>query len=222
MFGQKSDNLDVLNVNSKVDFTLLDPRATYADIERLCDIAYKNQYYAVCVNPIYVSYAKGYIAKNFNNLIKVVSVIGFPLGANKIDVKLLEAKQAIDDGADEIDVVINISMLKTRNYDYIKSEVVKLRKLAKKQILKIIIETCYLDENDIIKICKICSKAKADYVKTSTGFGTGGVTENVINILYRELSGKCKIKASGGIKSRAEAINLLNLGAERIGTSHII
>lgn len=209
-------------VNNKVDFTLLDPRATYSDIEKLCDIAYKNDYYSVCVNPCNVAYAKGYITDNFDNKLKVCSVIGFPLGVNVTDIKVLEAKQALQDGADEIDFVINIGRVKTGDYEYVKNEIAKLRKVTKKHILKAIIETCYLDENEIIRLCGICSKCKVDFVKTSTGFGSGGATESAVSLIYKTLSGTCKVKASGGIRNRAQAVNLINLGASRIGTSHII
>ena len=212
----------VADVNSKVDFTLLDPRATLSDLEKLCDVAYKNQYYSVCVNPCNVSYVSGYIANNLNSAIKVVSVVGFPLGANTTESKIFELKQAIQNGADEIDVVINIGKVKSGDFVYVKDELTKIRKAMKKHTLKVIIETCYLDENEIIKICKICASTKIDFVKTSTGFGTGGAFPEHVSLMQRVLAGKCKIKASGGVRTREQAVNLINLGADRIGTSHII
>lgn len=212
----------VINVNRLIDFTLLDPRANFKDIEKLCDIAYKNQYYAVCVNPCFVRFAKNYIDENFNSELKVVCVVGFPLGACKSETKCFEAKQAILDGADEIDFVINIGMLKSGNLDYIKNEISKLKKVTKKIISKAIIETCYLDENEIIKISKICAKYKIDFIKTSTGFGIGGATASQVDLIRSVVCGKCKVKASGGIKDRAKAVELINHGAERIGTSHIL
>ncbi len=212
----------IYDINSKIDFTLLDPRATNSDIEKLCDIAYKNKYYAVCVNPTNVAYAKGYILKNFNNELKIVSVIGFPLGANSIEVKVLEAKNAIADGADEIDVVINIGRLKSADNDYLKRELSALRKASNGKILKCIFETCYLDENEIIKLCKMCAKFKIDYVKTSTGFGSFGANKNVVEIMLREVAGKCLVKASGGIRSREDVITYINLGVDRIGTSRVL
>ena len=215
-------NNEIAAVNNKVDFTLLDPRATFLDLEKLCDIAYKNGYFSVCVNPCNVSYVKGYIADNFNNSLSVCSVVGFPLGANVTEVKCEETKTAILDGADEIDVVINIGRVKSGDYEYVKNELSKLRKVCKKRVLKVIIETCYLDENEIVKICNICAKCKVDFVKTSTGFGTGGATEKDISLIYKTLNGRCLIKASGGIRDRKRAIDLINLGADRIGTSHII
>lgn len=220
--NNKNINTDALNVNSMVDFTLLDARATYGDIEKLCDIAYKNQYYGVCVNPANVAYARGYISQNFGSSVKLITVIGFPLGANTTTIKVSESVQAIKDGADELDVVINIGKAKSGDFNYIKDELANIKKVAKKKIVKAIIETCYLDENEIIAVCKACVKAKIDFVKTSTGFGTGGATEDNISLIYKEVAGKCKIKASGGIRTREQAIKLINLGANRIGTSHVI
>lgn len=210
------------NINSKVDFTLLDARATFADIEKLCDIAYKNGYYSVCVNPCNVAYVKGYIASNFDTDLRLCSVVGFPLGSSCVNVKCEEAKQVIVDGADEIDFVINIGRLKSGDFEYVKNEIQKVRKVTKKHILKVIIETCYLDENEIIKVCNICAKCKVDFVKTSTGFGVGGANEKDISLIYKTLGGRCKIKASGGIRDRVQAVNYINIGADRIGTSHII
>lgn len=216
-----TNNINAIDINSIIDFTLLDPRATKQDIEKLCDIAFKNKYYSVCVNSSNVKYAKGYITKNLSSSIKVCSVVGFPLGANNMQTKLYETKSAIDDGADEIDVVINIGKAKERDYAYIKNELSKIKKTAKKHIVKAIIETCYFDDNDIIKLCKICEQSKVDYIKTSTGFGTAGASEYIIELMNKTLS-KCKIKASGGIRSREQAVKLVNLGASRIGTSHIL
>lgn len=211
-----------VNVNSCIDFTLLDARATTLDIEKLCDIAYKNQYYSVCVNPCNVLTAKTYIEKNFNNAVKVATVIGFPLGANTMQTKLFEAKEALDSGADELDVVINIGKAKDGDFGYIKNELSKIKKLAKKHIVKAIIETCYFDQNDIIRLCKTCEQAKVDFVKTSTGFGIGGATEDNVALIYKEVAGKCKVKASGGIRTREQALTMINKGASRIGTSHIL
>lgn len=216
------DEPKAYDVNSMIDFTLLDARATKADIEKLCDIAYKNQYYAVCVNPCNVAFAKGYIVKNFEGNIKVATVIGFPLGANTTEVKCFETTEAIKNGADEVDVVINVGKVKEGDYAYVKNELSKIVKAAKKHVVKAILEICYLDENEIIKLCKVCVNSKVDYVKTSTGFGTGGATEDVIKLISGEVKGKCKIKASGGIRTREQAVNLINLGASRIGTSRIL
>ncbi len=214
--------LNVIEINKMVDFTLLDPRATDVDIEKLCDIAYKNQYYSVCVNPCNVQIASGYIAKHFAGSLKVVSVVGFPLGASTTNIKIQEAKQCIVDGADEIDVVINIGRAKSLDYDYVKSELAQIKKNARNKIVKAILETCYFDDNEIIKLCKICVKAGVDFVKTSTGFGTGGANEDVVKIMVNETMGKCGVKASGGIRTREQAVAFANLGVTRIGTSSVI
>lgn len=212
----------VAKINSLIDFTLLDARATKSDLERLCDVAYKNEYYSVCVNPSNVAYVKGYIAKNLNNGLKVVSVVGFPLGANSTNIKLQEAKECLVDGADEIDFVINIGKVKEGNFDYVRNELKKMKKLVKNSILKVIIETCYLDKNEIVKLAKICAMTKVDFVKTSTGFGTAGASAENIKIICDAVKGACKVKASGGIRSRESALLMIGAGADRIGTSHII
>ena len=217
------ENNSILSeINSMIDFTLLDPRATYDDLEKLCDVAYKNGYYSVCVNPCNVAYVKAYISKNFFDSIKVVSVIGFPLGANASSTKEFETKQAICDGADEIDVVINIGRAKCFDYDYITKELKQIKKISRKHIVKAIIETCYFDDSEIIKLCQCAIKARIDYVKTSTGFGTAGVSSDVIKLMKNTVGNKCKIKASGGIRTRDQAIKLIEMGADRIGTSHVI
>jgi deoxyribose-phosphate aldolase len=160
--------------------------------------------------------------KNFENSLKVCSVVGFPLGASSTQTKLFEAKNAIVDGADEIDVVINIGKAKEGNFAFVKDELSKIKKQAKRHIVKAIIETCYFDENDIIKLCKVCMQAKVDFVKTSTGFGTAGATEQNVSLIKKIVAGQCLVKASGRIRTREQAINLINLGADRIGTSHIL
>ena len=212
----------IFDLNNCIDFTLLDPRATIFDLEKLCNIAYKNKYYSVCVNPTSVSFVKGYILKNLSNELKVCCVVGFPLGANVTDIKCAEAKQAIVDGADEIDFVINISKLKENNLGYLKNELSKMRKVTKNHIIKCIIETAYLTEIEIVRICKLCVKYKIDYVKTSTGFATSGAKIKDVKIMLNAVDGKCLVKASGGIKTRESAIEFLNMGANRIGTSRVL
>ena len=212
----------IVKIGSMIDFSLLDPRATKVDVEKLCDIAYKNQYHSVCVNPVNIVYAKGYINKVLNGALKVCCVVGFPLGANLTDIKILETKKAIEDGVDEIDVVINIGKAKEGDFSFVKSELLKIRKVAKRKVVKAIIETCYFDENDIIKLCKVCASAKVDYVQTSTGFGIGGADCKIVSLMKRELAGRCKIKAAAGVKTREQGIELVNCGADRIGTSRIL
>ncbi len=223
MFWKKKiENEMAINVSGRVDFTLLDPRATDLDLEKMCDIAYKNEYCSVCVNPANVKFVSGYVSKHLANKLKVVSVVGFPLGASSVQAKIAEAKEVIENGADEIDVVINIGKAKMGDFGYVKNELEKIRKIAKRKTMKVIIETCYFDDNDIVKLAKVCMAAKVDFVKTSTGFGTSGANINIVSLLKKVLGGKCKIKASGGIKTREQAIEFINHGADRIGTSSII
>lgn len=219
MENKKLSEMFVLE--NKIDFTLLDPRATESDLEKLCDIAYKHSYYSVCVNPANVPYVKGYIDKNLEGL-KVVSVVGFPLGANSIEVKCSETKEVIQNGADEIDFVVNIGKVKQGKFDYVKNELKRIRKVCKGKIVKAIIETCYLTKNEIVKLSKLCVQAKIDYVKTSTGFGIAGANLEDVKMIYDIVKGFCGVKASGGIRTREDAIKFLNLGATRIGTSHIL
>lgn len=213
---------EIVELNRYIDFTLLDARATKADLERLCDVAYKNQYYAVCVNSCNVQYVSGYIKKTLNDALKIVSVVGFPLGSAKLDAKVFEAKNAIDDGAHEIDFVINIGAVKDGEWGYVKNELSKMRKATRGCVLKCIIETCYLTDNEIVKLCNLCAQTKIDFVKTSTGFGIAGATEHHVKLMVESLSKRCRVKASGGIRSREDAIRYINLGAERIGVSRIL
>ena len=227
LFGRKKpqENDDTIlerDLNACVDFTLLDPRAGTKDIENLCNIAYKNKYYAVCVNPINVSTAASYINRKLQGSIKVVAVIGFPLGANTLETKVYEAKQAISDGADELDVVISISKAREGDMGYIKNELSRIVRCSKKRIVKAIIETCYFNRDEIIRLCKVCMKAKVDYIKTSTGFGIDGASPEVVNLIASTVDGKCLVKASGGIKTRSQGYDLIRAGARRLGTSREI
>lgn len=213
---------EIISLESKIDFTLLDARATESDLEKLCDIAYKHSYYSVCVNPCNVSFVKGYITKNLNGSVKVVSVVGFPLGASTTNTKLAEVKELLNNDVDEIDFVVNIGKVKQGKFDYVKNEMKKIRALAKKKTVKAIIEMCYLDKNEIVKLSKICMQTKMDFVKTSTGFGTAGAKLDDVKLIYDTVKGNCKVKASGGIRTREQAIDFINAGVERIGTSYIL
>ena len=222
MFNLKNETNGYVSIENKIDFTLLDPRATEFDLEKLCDVAYKHSYYSVCVNPVNVAYVRGYINKNLDGNLKVVSVVGFPLGANSVEVKTQEAREVIQFGVDEIDFVINIGKVKQGKYDYIKNELKKMRKVSKGKILKVIIETCYLTKNEIVKLSKLCMQTRVDFVKTSTGFGTAGANIDDVKLIYETVKGVCGVKASGGVSTREKVIEFLNAGADRIGTSHII
>lgn len=218
-FRKKEIAPDITSAQSVVDYTILDPRATQKDICNAINIAIKNKYYGICVNPCNVDYAKGYINQKAVDEFNLIAVVGFPLGANTIQTKVYEAKQAIADGADEIDVVINIGKAKEGDYGYIKSELSRIVRGSRGRIVKAIIETCYFDKEEIINLCKVCLKAKVDYIKTSTGFGTGGATPEVVNLIATTVAGKCGIKASGGIRNAKQAEDLIRAGATRIGTS---
>ena len=218
-FKKKKEEEQITSIASVTDFTLLDPRATEKDLADCCNIAIKNKYYAVCVNSCNVEFVKKYLLQKTVDNINVVSVIGFPLGATHTSIKVAEAKQAISDGADELDVVINLGDLKNGDLDSIKNELHRIVRISKGRTVKAIIETCYLDKEEILKVCKVCLKAKVDYIKTSTGFGTGGATPEVIACIQTAVAGKCKIKASGGIRSLKQAEDLVRAGAARIGTS---
>lgn len=214
---------EMKTIQEMVDFTLLDPRAVTKDIHTLINIAIKNRYGAVCVNPANVLEARNYIDNKVkvNNLL-VVSVIGFPLGSNTTSIKVAEAKQALSDGADELDVVINIGKLKDGDLAYVKNELSRIVRISKGKIVKAIIETCYLNREEIKEACKICEKAKVDFIKTSTGYGTGGATIEDVVLIKEAVKNRCAIKASGGIRTRQQAEELVRAGATRIGTSRVI
>ena len=224
MFGQKGENvggvnIDDKNVNKIVDYTLLSPATTAKDLEKFLCTAYKNRYYAVCVNPINVAYARKYIDYKFKGNLKVACVVGFPLGENVTETKIFEIKQAIKDGVDEVDVVAPISRILSGDWNYVKYEISRISRAAKKIVVKVIIETALLSKQEIIKISSLCAKYKIDYVKTSTGFADGGATPEVVEIIKSAVKNKCGVKASGGIQTRVQAVNLVRAGATRIGTS---
>ncbi|MCQ2550801.1 MAG: deoxyribose-phosphate aldolase [Clostridia bacterium] len=196
------------NINEYIDHTLLKADATPQDVEKLCDEAIKYGFYSVCINPCYVKFAK---SKN----VRVTTVIGFPLGATTD--KAAETRRAALDGADEIDMVINVGMLKAKNYDYVRDEIASVRKEA--PLLKVIIETCLLTDEEKVMACSLAKEAGADFVKTSTGFSTGGATVEDVKLMKR--SG-LKVKASGGIRDYNTAKALIDAGADRIGASKSI
>ena len=206
-------------MNEYFDSTLLKSFATLSDIEKLCNDAKEYKFKAVCINPCYVSIAKE-LLKGSN--VKICTVIGFPLGANTTYIKVEEARDAIKNGTDEVDMVINIGALKDKNYDYVINEIKELREMCYDKILKVIIETCYLTEEEIIKMTEICNKEKVDFIKTSTGFGIRGANTRDIEIINKYKSDYLKIKASGGIKNKDDAEKYIELGVSRIGTSNAV
>ncbi|MDD3064687.1 MAG: deoxyribose-phosphate aldolase [Endomicrobiaceae bacterium] len=205
-----------INIASIIEHTLLSPVATIEDFRRLCDEAAANNFYAVCVPPFVVKSCKEALAETD---VKVCSVAGFPLGYNFYLSKAVEVKQLINLGADEVDCVINLSALKSKDYSYIENEIRFLRKAAAKKILKIIIETSYLSEGEKIKISKIILKSGADFIKTSTGFAQKGADVEDIKLIKSIIGNNMRIKASGGISAYGQAVAMINAGASRLGTS---
>lgn len=208
-----------IEVNSKVDYTILKATATKEQLKNLCEVAAKNSYFSVCVNPCNISFCKEYLKTLGDNSVKIATVVGFPLGANATATKVFETKQAIIDGADEIDVVLNIGRAKDGDFEYVKNELKEVKHMAGEHVVKVILETCYFEMADVEKLVKVCVDAGVDFVKTSTGFVTAGANNEVVNLMYKTANGKCKVKASGGIKTREQAIELIKNGASRIGTS---
>lgn len=207
------------NLNRHIEHTLLKQDAGQDDFEKLFEEAKEHDFLGVCINPAYVKKAKEAL-KDTNT--KVVTVIGFPLGANKTEVKAFETSCAVADGADEVDMVINVTALKDKDYDYVREDIKAVKIAAKEAPLKVILETDLLTKDEIKKACEICVEAKADFVKTSTGFvknGVGAKAEDV-KLMYETVSPYgLKVKASGGIRDKEAAIRMLEAGAERLGTS---
>ena len=201
----------------KVDHTLLKPLATWEDIKKICDEAKEMKVASVCIPPSYVKQASEYLKDE----IPVCTVIGFPLGYNTTKIKIEEAKEAIQNGAKEIDMVINIGDAKSGLFDKIEDEIRQIKNAIGNHILKVIIETCYLTQDEKIALCKAVSNAKADFIKTSTGFGTNGATLEDIKLMKENVSKDVAIKAAGGIKTIEDAKNFINAGATRLGTSSI-
>ena len=205
-----------MELNKYIDHTNLKNTSTLRDIEKLCDEAIKYKFASCCVPPYYVKLAKS-LFKNTN--ISVTTVIGFPLGYQTTAVKEFEAIDAVNNGADEIDMVININALKNKDYEYIKKEIEDIRDAIDGKILKVIIETCYLEPNEIAEMTRICNDTFVNFIKTSTGFGTRGVNIEDINIINDNKNEILEIKASGGIKTLKQVNELIENGVTRIGTS---
>lgn len=205
-----------MNYSKFIDHTNLKQDASINDIKILCEEAIKFDFMSVCINPCFVKYAHDVL---LDSEVKVCTVIGFPLGANTTKTKIYETKQALKDGADEIDMVINVSALKDKKYDYVKNEISKIKKVCKNKILKVILETCLLTDEEIVKACELSLEAKADFVKTSTGFSKGGATVEAVALMRKSVGDKCGVKASGGIKTFEDMQKMIDAGASRIGTS---
>ena len=210
--------MEIKEILSYVDHTLLSQTATWEEIKAICDDGIRYGCASVCIPPSYVKKASEYS----DGRIKICTVIGFPNGYNTTKVKCFEAFDAVENGADEIDMVINIGMLKDKKYDELLYEISEVKKACKGKLLKVIIETCLLTEEEKVKMCEIVSNSGADFIKTSTGFSTGGATREDIKLFSENVERHLKIKAAGGISSIKDAEDMLSLGAERLGTSRIV
>lgn len=206
-----------MQINQYIDHTVLKADATFDDIKKLVDEAVEHDFYSVCVNSSYVKFIRDY-----NKEVRIASVVGFPLGTMAKEAKVFEARCAIEDGASEIDMVINIGMLKSGDYDYVEREIREIKEAIGDNVLKVIIETCLLTDHEKVKACELSVKAGADFVKTSTGFSTGGATVSDVKLMAEIVGDKAKVKASGGIHTREEALSFIEAGASRIGASKSI
>ena len=200
-----------------VDHTLLAPVATWQEIEKLCLEALKHKTASVCIPPCYIAR----IRKAFPEM-NICTVIGFPLGYNSVAVKVAEAQKAVDDGANELDMVVNITDVKNGLFSEVEAEIAALKKVAGDRILKVIIETCYLTPDEKIALCKAVTGGGADYIKTSTGFGTAGATMEDILLFKANIGPGVKIKAAGGIRSRDDMVAFIEAGCDRLGTSSAV
>lgn len=218
VYGQKERNMDTKKILSMVDHTLLLQTSTWEEIRALCDDAIHYGTASVCIPPCFVQQAKEYVG----NQMKICTVIGFPNGNHTTATKVFETIDAINNGADEIDMVINVGMLKAKNYDYVLNEIREIKEACGEKILKVIIETCLLTGEEKIKMCEIVTESGADFIKTSTGFSTGGATFDDIALFAEHVGEKVKIKAAGGISSMEDAEKFIALGASRLGTSRIV
>lgn len=210
--------MEIKEILSKVDHTLLYQGATWEEIKTICDDGMKYETASVCIPASYVKLAKEYVGEN----LAICTVIGFPNGYSTTATKVFETEDAIKNGADEIDMVINIGWLKDKKYDEILDEINAIKDACSGKILKVIIETCLLTNEEKIKMCEIVSNSNADYIKTSTGFSTGGATKADIELFAKYTTNGKKIKAAGGIASIEDAEHFINLGASRLGTSRIV
>ena len=206
-----------MELNKYIEHTNLKAYATESDIKKLCEEAVNYNFQSVVVNPHYIELAKE-LLKDSNVL--VTSVVGFPLGANTIETKVYEAIDAIEKGADEIDMVANIGAIKDKDFEYVKKEIQDVLYSIDGKPLKVIIETCYLDKEEIKEMTKICNECFVNYIKTSTGFGTRGASLEDIDIINENKNDILEIKASGGIKTQEDAIKFVEKGVSRIGTSN--
>lgn len=205
-----------MKLNGLIDHTILKATATRADIERLCDEAIEHNFASVCVNTCWVPLCAERLA---NSEVEVCCVVGFPLGAMATDPKAYEARWAVDNGADEVDMVLNVGWLLAGEDDVVRADIAAVVEAAQGRCVKVILETCYLNDEQIERACRLSVEAHATFVKTSTGFGTGGATVHDVALMTKAVNGAAKVKASGGIHAAEEAAAMVEAGADRIGTS---
>ena len=223
LYYEKVQNLGVTKMEIKkilktVDHTLLKQESTWEQIKEICDDGIKYETASVCIPPSFVKEAKEYVGDK----LAICTVIGFPNGYNTTAVKCFETEDAVKNGADEIDMVINIGWVKEQKWDQLLEEIKAVKAACQGKLLKVIIETCLLTDEEKIKMCEIVSKSGADYIKTSTGFSTGGATKEDIALFAENIASTLKMKAAGGISSLRDAEDFINLGAERLGTSRVV
>lgn len=205
-----------MELNKYIDHTLLKPEATKEQITKLCQEARQYDFASVCVNTCYVPLAKQLLA---GSDVKVCCVVGFPLGAMDTVSKAFEAKTAVENGAQEVDMVINIGALKDKNYDYVSKDIAAVVEASKPAIVKVIIEACLLTDEEKVEACKCSMNAKAEFVKTSTGFSTHGATPEDVALMKKTVGDVCKVKAAGGVRSYDDAMKMIEAGADRLGCS---
>ncbi len=210
--------MDIQAILSKCDHTVLSQTATWDDVKEVCDDGIRYKTASVCIPSCYVKRAKEYVG----DTLPICTVVGFPNGNSTLQSKVFETVDAIKNGADEIDMVINVGELKAQNYDFVLKEIQAVRAVAEGKILKVIIETCLLTDEEKIKTCELVTLAKADYIKTSTGFSKGGATREDVALFAKHVGKEVKIKAAGGISTLEDAVDFINLGASRLGTSRIV
>lgn len=205
-------------IYSRVDHTQLKPYATWEDIQKLCDEAVKYGTASVCIPPCYIKR----VNQKYGEKINICTVVGFPLGYSVTAAKVAEVQQALEDGAKEIDMVVNIADVKNGDFSKVEQEIIALKRECQNKILKVIIETCYLTEKEKIALCEAVTNAGADYIKTSTGFGTAGATQEDIKLFKEHIGQAVRMKAAGGVRTREDMEAFIELGCDRIGTSSAI
>ena len=205
-----------MKLNKMIDHTILKADAKREDVVRYCEEAKEYDFMSVCVNSCNVKIVKKELE---GSDVKVCCVVGFPLGAMATEAKAFEAKYCVDNGAEEIDMVINIGALKDENYDYVKKDIEEVVKASSGKVVKVIIETCLLSDEEKKKACELAKEAKADFVKTSTGFSTGGATAEDVKLMKSVVGDELKVKASGGVRTKEDAMKMIEAGADRIGAS---